>query len=188
MVATMDERMKLQGRAGKQALQDRTEARKQYLAFRLGSETFAIEVASVKEVIAFTGLTEIPLVSDVIRGVINLRGAVVPVVDPMVRFGRPRMNPDRRTCIIVLDTQGSEGNLELCVMVDSVSEVLELGLSDIEPPPRFGTGIRSEFIAGVGKVDGQFVIVLDVTKVLSPEELASMDANLPAVEDAACSE
>ncbi len=179
----MNDCLQPQERSPRNVRHDAVEARRQYLTFRLGAETFALEVATVKEVIPFTGLTEIPLVPEVIRGVINLRGAVVPVVDPLVRFGRARMDADRRTCIIVLDAQGSEGGLELGLMVDSVSAVLELGASDIEPPPRFGTSIRSEFIAGVGKIDGQFIILLDETQVLSAEELAAVDTGIPLMED-----
>jgi purine-binding chemotaxis protein CheW len=175
----MSGRLNLHGKVSRPVTLESTEAMKQYLTFRLGNETFAIEVAFVKEVIPYEGLTEIPLVPDVIRGVINLRGAVVPVVDPQVRFGRPRMVPDRRSCIIVLDAPSGEEGLELGLLVDAVSAVLDLPLDAIEPPPRMGASIRSDFIAGVGKVEGGFLILLDASRVLSPEELNAMDAALP---------
>jgi len=146
----------------------------QYLAFGLGGESFAMGIRAIKEVIQFGGITAVPLMPDFIRGVINLRGAVVPVIDLSVRFGRPPTDVARRTCIVVLDVEHEGYGLELGVIVDTVSEVLEIAEADIEPTPSFGCSLRSEFLVGVGKVGGKFVILLDVDHVLSIGDLASL--------------
>jgi purine-binding chemotaxis protein CheW len=148
--------------------------RTQYLAFGLGGEAFAMEIRFVKEVLQFEDLTQVPLMPPFIRGVINLRGAVVPVIDLSIRFGRPSTEISRRTCIVILEAPRETGSVVLGIMVDSVSEVLELSASDIEPSPTFGTDIRAEFIQGVGKVGTRFVILLDVHHILSSDELAAI--------------
>jgi len=149
----------------------------QYLTFSLGGETFAMEIRCIREVIQFGGLTLVPLMPDFIRGVINLRGAVVPVIDLSVRFHRPPSDPSKRTCIVILEVGDEEHLSTLGVMVDNVSEVLEIMREDIEPAPSFGSTLRADFIQGVGKVGGQFVIILDVNQVVSVEELASLAAS-----------
>ncbi len=151
------------------------ENKSQYLAFVLGGEHFAMDIRAVKEVIQYGSLTEVPLMPDFLRGVINLRGAVVPVIDLSVRFGRPLTDIARRTCVVILEVGEAGHEIELGVIVDNVSEVLEIGPSEIEPAPSFGTTLRSEFIAGVGKVGERFVILLDVAHVLSIEEMAALD-------------
>jgi purine-binding chemotaxis protein CheW len=113
---------------------------------------------------------------DFIRGVINLRGAVVPVIDLSVRFNRPPTDAGKRTCVVILEIQHEGDLLVLGAMVDNVSEVLEIAGSDIEPAPAFGSSLRSEFISGVGKVGGKFVILLDVNHVLSIDEMAALSA------------
>lgn len=148
--------------------------RTQYLAFGLGGEAFAMEIRFVKEVLQFELLTQVPLMPPFIRGVINLRGAVVPVIDLSIRFGRPRTETSRRTCIVILEFPRSEETTTLGIMVDSVSEVLELGAEDIEPSPSFGTDLRAEFIQGVGKVGTRFIILLDVHHILSAEEFSAL--------------
>ena len=150
------------------------ERREQYLAFTLGGETFAMDIRSIREVIQFGGITEVPLMPPFIRGVINLRGSVVPVIDLFVRFGRPACAVAHRTCIVILELTQGEATAELGVMVDNVSEVLSIAASEIEPAPAFGSDIRSEFIAGVAKVGERFVIILDVNHVLSIDELAAL--------------
>jgi purine-binding chemotaxis protein CheW len=150
------------------------ERREQYLAFTLGGETFAMDIRSIREVIQFGGITEVPLMPPFIRGVINLRGSVVPVIDLFVRFGRPACVVAHRTCIVILELTQGEGTAELGVMVDNVSEVLSIAASEVEPAPAFGSDIRSEFIAGVAKVGDRFVILLDVNHVLSIDELAAL--------------
>ena len=150
------------------------EHREQYLAFTLGGETFAMDIRSICEVIQFGGMTEVPLMPPFIRGVINLRGSVVPVIDLFVRFGRPPCAAAHRTCIVILELSQGEGTAELGVMVDNVSEVLSIAASEVEPAPSFGSDIRAEFIAGVAKVGERFVILLDVNRVLSVDELAAL--------------
>jgi len=150
------------------------EKKSQYLAFVLGGEAFAMEIRAIKEVIQYGSLTEVPLMPAFIRGVINLRGAVVPVIDLSVRFGRPPTEVARRTCIVILEVEHQDDTVELGIIVDNVSEVLEIGASDIEPAPSFGSTLRSEFLAGVGKVGGKFVILLDVNHVLSIDEMSTL--------------
>lgn len=152
------------------------EARGQYLAFRLGSETFAMDIRSIKEVIQYSSLTVVPLMPPFLRGVINLRGSVVPVIDLSVRFGHPSTEVAKRTCIVILELEQEGKNIALGIMVDHVSEVLEIAESEIEPAPAFGTDLRSDFLRGVGKVGGRFVILLDVNHVLSVDELAALAA------------
>jgi len=152
------------------------EKKDQFLAFVLGGENFAMDIRSIKEVIQYGTLTEVPLMPDFIRGVINLRGAVVPVIDLSVRFGRPATEVARRTCVVILEVERDGDIVELGVIVDHVSEVLEIGASEIEPAPSFGSTLRSDFLAGVGKVGGKFVILLDVNHVLSIDEMAALAA------------
>ena len=147
----------------------------QYLTFLLSGEMFAIGILNIKEIIEYGSLTEVPMMPGFIRGVINLRGAVVPVVDLSARFGRNRTEVSRRTCIVIIEVQGSdETKQDIGVMVDSVSEVLEIPRSEIEPAPAFGAKIRVDFIHGMGKVDGKFVIILNADKVLSVDELSML--------------
>jgi purine-binding chemotaxis protein CheW len=148
------------------------EHKKQYLAFGLGGESFAMEIGYVKEVIQYGELTEVPLMPPYLRGVISLRGAMVPVIDLSTRFGRPPTEIALRSCVIILEIPSHEGPLLMGVIVENVSEVLELADSDIEPPPSFGQDARSEFLSGVGKLGKRFVILLDVKHVLSTEELS----------------
>jgi purine-binding chemotaxis protein CheW len=150
------------------------EHREQYLAFTVGGEIFAMDIRSIREVIQFSGITEVPLMPPFIRGVINLRGAVVPVIDLCVRFGRPVTAVAQRTCIVILELAQGDTAAELGVMVDNVSEVLSIAASEIEPAPAFGNDLRTEFIAGVAKVGDHFVILLDVDHVLSVDELAAL--------------
>jgi purine-binding chemotaxis protein CheW len=156
------------------------EQREQYLAFTLGAETFAMDIRSIREVIQFGGITEVPLMPPFIRGVINLRGSVVPVIDLFVRFGRPAATFAQRTCIVILELMQEEGTAELGILVDNVSEVLSIAASEVEAAPTFGNDIRTEFIAGVAKVNDHFVILLDVNHVLSMEELAGMVGRNPS--------
>ncbi|MBI5005500.1 MAG: purine-binding chemotaxis protein CheW [Nitrosomonadales bacterium] len=146
----------------------------QYLTFALGSEMFAVGTLSVKEIIEYGQLTEVPMMPGFIRGVINLRGAVVPVIDLSARFGRNATQITRRTCIVIIEVPTGEEKQDIGVVVDAVSEVLEIPASEIEPPPAFGAKIRTDFIQGMGKVNGKFVILLDVGKVLSVDEIAAL--------------
>ncbi len=146
----------------------------QYLTFLLGKEMFAIDILVIKEIIEFGELTSVPMMPEFIRGVINLRGAVVPVVDLSARFGRALSSVTRRTCIVIIEVESEGEKQDIGVMVDSVSEVLEIPATDIEPAPSFGVKIRAEFISGMGKVRDRFVIILNAAKVLSVNELAML--------------
>ena len=146
----------------------------QYLTFALGSEMFAVGTLSVKEIIEYGQMTVVPMMPGFIRGVINLRGAVVPVIDLAARFGRSETVITRRTCIVIVEVPNEDGKQDIGVVVDAVSAVLEIAPADIEPVPAFGAKIRSDFIAGMGKVAGRFVILLEVGKVLSIDEIATL--------------
>jgi purine-binding chemotaxis protein CheW len=150
---------------------------KQFLTFTLGGEMFAISILCIKEIIWYSQLTEVPMMPACIRGVINLRGFVLPVMDLSTRFGKPSTVVTKSTCIIIVeidshDEQGQSQNIG--VVVDAVQEVLEIASKDIEAAPSFGAKIRSDFIAGIGKVNGKFVILLNVNSVLSAEEISDM--------------
>lgn len=156
------------------AHQTETQEDSQYLTFLLGPEMFAISILKIKEILEYSEMTTVPMMPSFVRGVINLRGAVVPVVDLSARFGRHKMDVTRRSCIVIIETEGEAGKQDLGLMVDSVSEVLEIPQNQIEPAPSFGTNIRADFISGMGKVDGKFVITLEVDKVLSVDEMAAL--------------
>jgi purine-binding chemotaxis protein CheW len=152
----------------------------QYLTFSLGEEMFALGILAIREIIEYGNLTEVPMTPPFIRGVINLRGAVVPVIDLAVRFGRTAKATTRRTCIVIIETGLNEDDVrrhhQMGIVVDAVSEVLEIPASDIEPPPEFGARIRTDFISGMGKVNGHFVVMLDVERILSLDEIAVLAA------------
>jgi purine-binding chemotaxis protein CheW len=146
----------------------------QFLTFLLGGEMYALGILNVKEIIEYGQLTEIPMMPASIRGVINLRGAVVPVVDLAARFGGHASAVQRRTCIVIVEVAQEDAKLDIGIMVDAVSEVLEISRAEIEPPPSFGAKIRADFIDGMGKVAGKFVIILNIQRVLSVDEMASL--------------
>lgn len=146
----------------------------QYLTFTLGGDMFAVGILNVKEIIEYGNLTEIPMMPSFIRGVINLRGAVVPVVDLAARFGGATSQVQRRTCIVIVEVSLDDARHDIGIMVDAVSEVLEIPATEIEPPPSFGARIRADFIAGMGKVGGKFVIILEIQKVLSVDEMSML--------------
>ncbi|MDD5298585.1 MAG: chemotaxis protein CheW [Rhodocyclaceae bacterium] len=156
------------------------EGPQQYLTFQLGGEMFAVGILNVKEIIEYGAVTEIPMVPRFIRGVINLRGSVVPVIDLSARFGGGATQVGRRTCIVIVELPENEDQQVIGVVVDAVSEVLEIPGSDIEAAPKFGARIRADFIHGMGKVKdrlsgGQserFVIILNVARVLASEEIS----------------
>jgi purine-binding chemotaxis protein CheW len=159
---------------GKTAVAQTAEENRQYLTFMLGGEVFAIGILSIKEIIEYGQLTTVPLMPEHIRGVINLRGAVVPVIDLSARFGRAGTEVTRRTCIVIIEARGGEAQQDIGVVVDAVNEVVEIAASQIEPAPAFGANIRTDFIQGMGKVNDRFVIILSVDHVLSVDELAAL--------------
>jgi purine-binding chemotaxis protein CheW len=154
------------------------EQTQQYLTFVLAGEIFAMGILAIKEIIEFATLTEVPMMPEYVRGVINLRGSVVPVIDLSVRFGKPSSQVTKRTCIVIIEivsrarqTHGPAERHVVGVVVDAVNAVLDIPGSEIEPPPAFGASIRTDFIQGMGKVNGKFVILLDVDHVLAADEM-----------------
>ena len=153
----------------------------QYLTFTLGDEVFAMDIATVREIIQHAAMTVVPLMPDFVRGVINLRGAVVPVIDLQSRFGRAIAQVGKKTCIIIFDASREGEKIELGLMVDAVSEVIEIAPSQIEHPPQFGTSIQRDFIRGMGKVDGEFIVILEPERALNIDEMAAIaDKNAKA--------
>lgn len=162
------------------------EAPAQYLTFNLGGEMFAIGILAIREIIEYQALTAVPMMPACVRGVINLRGAVVPVIDLAARFGRPSSAVGKRTAVVIVEVADGEQRQVVGVVVDAVSEVLDIAAEDVEPPPSFGTRLRAEFIRGIGKVRGRFVILLDVDRALSPGEIGALAAvDAPSVPVAA---
>jgi purine-binding chemotaxis protein CheW len=149
----------------------------QFLTFSLGEEVFAMDISTVREIIQYGPLTTVPLMPEFVRGVINLRGAVVPVIDLQARFGRAPAVVGKKTCIVVFDALRAGERVELGLLVDAVSEVIDIPAQQIEPPPNFGTSVRRDFIRGMGKVgQGRFVIILEPDKALDMNEMAALCA------------
>jgi purine-binding chemotaxis protein CheW len=151
----------------------------QYLTFLLNSETYAIGILNIKEIIAYDRLTEVPMMPNFIRGVINLRGRVVPVVDLLSRFNQGNTTLAKRTSIVIVETtdRSEEGGgkvTDIGIIVDAVNEVVDIAEDMIEPPPSFGAAIRPEFIIGMAKQDGRFVVMLAVDTVLAVNEMAEL--------------
>ena len=147
----------------------------QYLTFSVSGESFAIPISAIKEIIEYRAPTDVPMMPPYIRGVINLRGRVVPVIDLSVRFERAKGEVSKRTCIVILEITHEGEQQDISVVVDAVSAVVDIVGADIEPPPKFGARLRADFISGMGKIGEQFVIVLNVDRVLSIEELTMLD-------------
>ena len=147
-----------------------TEAR-QYLTFKMEEEVFALDVGKVREILDYTTITKVPQTPDYMKGVINLRGSVVPVVDMRLKFNMPAQDRTVDTCIIVVEITIEQEQTILGALVDSVQEVFELEPSQVEPAPRIGTKLNTDFILGMGKRDDSFVIILDIDRVFSSEEL-----------------
>jgi purine-binding chemotaxis protein CheW len=143
----------------------------QYLTFGVAGDEYAISILRVKEIIQFETVTRVPTTPTWIRGVINLRGSVVPVVDLAVKFGLPDTVVTPLTCIVIVEVALSGEQTVMGVMADSVSQVVELGAGDVEAPPTFGTRVRVDYLAGMGKVGKGFVLILDIDRVLSADEL-----------------
>ena len=147
---------------------------RQYLTFQLNDETFAIDVVQVREILEFSTVTKVPQTPDYMRGVINLRGSVVPVLDMRLKFGMSVTEKTINTCIVVVEVSFDNEDVIIGALVDSVQEVFELESECIEPAPRIGTHLRTEFIKGMGKKDDRFIIILDIDKVFSSEDLTSI--------------
>jgi purine-binding chemotaxis protein CheW len=156
-----------------------TETR-QYLTFKLGNEIFATDVAKVREVLDLTTITQIPRTPDFMAGVINLRGSVVPVVDLRLCFEMSKTESTRNTCIVVVEVLLDNESTVIGALTDSVEEVIDLEPEQIQPAPRIGTHIRTDFIKGMGRRETQFIMILDIDKVFSADELTSVRAGEPA--------
>ena len=158
------------------ALQSGAALPSQFLTFMLGEDQYAVGILHIKEIIEYGSLATVPMMPDCVRGVINLRGAVVPVMDLSARFGRSPSVIGKRSCIVIVEVDNGDGVCKqvLGMLVDAVNAVVEIAAGDIEPAPSFGTRIRPDFIAGIGKYHGKFVILLDIEHVLSTEEIVEM--------------
>jgi len=167
----MQERVK---RSDRESGADRSREGK-YLSFFLGREEYGIGILKVKEIIGMIQITTIPQTPDHVKGVINLRGKVIPVIDLRLRFGMARADYTDRTCIVVVEVGSSSGSLHIGIVVDSVSEVVNIKNSDIEDTPSFGTTLSTEYILGMAKMAGGVRILLDIDRVLNTDELMMLD-------------
>lgn len=145
---------------------------KQYVTFCLAEELFGVEVSRTREILSVVSVTSVPQTPDYMLGVINLRGQVVPVIDLRLKLGMPTQEETQDTCIIVVEVLVDDEPVVVGVMADAVREVLDIHADQIEPPPRLGTKLKTEFIKGMGKVDEQFLILLDIDRVFNSDELA----------------
>lgn len=145
----------------------------QFLTFLLADEVYAVSILKVKEIIEYGTVTRVPNMPPSVRGVINLRGAVVPVVDLVLRFKLGESKVTKRTCVIIAEFEAEGEPVVMGLMADAVNEVIDLPPAEIEPPPSFGTAVRTDFLKGLGKAGKKFVLILDLDRVLSREELLS---------------
>jgi purine-binding chemotaxis protein CheW len=154
----------------------KTPDRAQYLTFSLSGGEFAIAVLRVREIIEHEAVTRVPSTPAFIRGVINLRGSVVPVVDLARKFRLPESPVTKRTCIVIVEVESESGRIVMGVLADAVNQVVEFRPEEIEAPPSFGTPIRVDYLKGLGKLGSEFVLILDTDRVLSAGELAAVSA------------
>ncbi len=147
----------------------------QFLTFISGSESFAVDIHSVKEIKEYSHITTIPLMPISVLGVINLRGNVVPIIDLQVRIGKEKSKITKRTCIIIVELTYSDEKMDVGLMVDAVSEVIDIPITEIEKAPSFGSKIRNDFIKSIGKIEGKFIIILNIINVLSIDELSVVE-------------
>lgn len=154
----------------------------QFLSFTLAGSDYGLPILKVREILSYEGATPVPGTPPSIRGVVNVRGSVVPVVDLAVKFGRGPTDPTKRTCILVVDAMSGADGFTVGLLAAAVNEVVELGAGDVEPPPSFGTGVRVDYLLGLGKTGSGFVLLLDIDRVLSASEaeLTAAAAVVPA--------
>lgn len=150
------------------------------LSFGLGKEEYGLDILAVREIIGLIDITPLPRTPEYVKGVINLRGKIIPVIELRTRFGMPSVNYTEETCIIVVDvpTDGESESRLMGVVVDTVREVLDIPTSAIEPPPEFGCSIPMDYITGIGKVKEKVVVMLDTTKVMSPADSNSVTTSM----------
>ncbi|SHJ91860.1 purine-binding chemotaxis protein CheW [Desulfatibacillum alkenivorans DSM 16219] len=146
-----------------------------YLTFTLAEEEYGIGILKIREIIGMMPVTTVPQTPDFVKGVINLRGKVIPIVDLRLRFGMGSMEYTERTCIIVVEIASENVTVQIGIVVDSVSEVLNIRAEDIEPPPTFGTKLNTEFILGMAKMEGGVKILLHIDQVLSAAEVGMIE-------------
>jgi purine-binding chemotaxis protein CheW len=151
------------------------EQQRQYLTFRLGAESYALGLMSVKEIIEYGGVTQVPMMPGFVRGVINLRGRVVPVIDLANRLRSDSAVVTRRTCIVIVEVRNDGEAQDMGIIVDAVSQVVDIPPQSVEPGPSFGAKVRADFIAGMGKLDDGFVIMLDIDRVLAGEDMVAVN-------------
>lgn len=149
----------------------------QYLTFKLDKEIYALDITQVREVLDFSEITKVPRMSDFMRGVINLRGGVVPVVDLRLKFGMSKTEKTVDTCIIIIDLSIEGETTLLGVLADSVQEVMTMEPDQISPPPKIGTRLDTEFIKGMGEKNDEFIIIIDIDKVFSLEEMSAFQVH-----------
>ena len=146
-----------------------------YLTFSLDNEEYGIGILKIKEIIGMMPITSVPQTPAFVKGVINLRGKVIPVVDLRLRFGMEEMAYSERTCIIVVEIEGTAGTVMIGIVVDAVSEVLNVKGEDIEDTPTFGTKLNTDYILGMAKMEGGVKILLDIDQVLSADEVVALE-------------
>jgi purine-binding chemotaxis protein CheW len=158
-----------------QAVKAMEEREGKYLTFTLADEEYGIGILKIKEIIGMMAVTTVPQTPKFVKGVINLRGKVIPVIDLRLRFGMESMDYTERTCIIVVEIDGTAGTVQIGIVVDSVSEVLNIKAIEIEDTPTFGTRLNTDYILGMGKMEGGVKILLDINRVLKAEEVELID-------------
>ena len=158
-----------------QAVKAMSEREGKYLTFTLNKEEYGIGILKIKEIIGMLPITSVPQTPEFVKGVINLRGKVIPVIDLRLRFGMGKIDYTERTCIIVVEIDGQAGTVLIGIVVDSVSEVLNVKSDEIEDTPTFGTKLNTEYILGMAKVEGGVKILLDIDQVLSSEEISALE-------------
>ena len=146
----------------------------QYLTFYIRGEEYAIGILRVREIIEYESVTRVPTTPVHVRGVLNLRGAVLPVIDLAAKFGHADSEATRTTCVIVAETKLDDAMVVVGLLADAVSSVIDIVPDAIEPPPAFGTNIRVDFLTGMGKLEGRLVLILDLDRILSPIELEQL--------------
>ncbi|MFW5657944.1 MAG: chemotaxis protein CheW [Bacteroidota bacterium] len=156
-----------------------------YLTFKLGEELFAANVSKVLNILEMTKITKVPKAPEYMKGVINLRGIVLPVVDTRLKFSMEETTYTTNTCILVLDVEVAGDSVQVGAIVDSVQEVLEIDDSDIQPPPSIGSKYKSEFIEGVAKEEEEFIMILNMDLIFSSDELSMLKEAVPNQKDEA---
>lgn len=157
-----------------EATQAATSSMSQYLTFVIGADTFALSLLKVREIIEYDVVTHVPRMPEWIRGVINLRGSIVPVIDIAVKFQQPSKDVGKQTCIVITEVQSGDDTSVMGVIVDSVREVVDWSQDDIQPPPSFGTRLKADYLLGMAGTGKKFSLILDIDKILSIDELLEL--------------